>query len=757
MGEVNRSISKLDLDLDVDEDQDLDIGQEVLQFKWHEMVSINDNQSFSSESERQQRRRHMEWALRRLMPWNDARFSRLNVRARRPFECRNAEDWVRMLSGNLGATARVCIGTATFWCNPVLLQLHSNYFLRELRVVSRFREGADLCAVGFRAAYDWMRLKEPLHAESPPEKVVELLHTALQLEMSSLEAMCNRYLCSSRFRERDAFDVYWRARSFVMLQPQRQLMLQRIGFHFLAMVGTYKYLEMPLEDVIAVLHQDSLGVNSEVEVLYSAFRWMSSRPRERAPKIRRLMECVRFTRLPLVTLRQMWRGVRRGRCPWNFEEGRARDPRSSDRGDYLMAAFRRDLEIQRRLSDAILVVYLRRFYTERREFMAACRTKGLAVEAPREWLYDEECAYHTRYPKFPYAHNISGNDFMNYTAERARRAREEPRVRSILPVVEKKEEEEQAPNEDQEKDKEREIEKEKEKEEIEVREQEPSTSERQEKEHKEDTEDRVRFTLDRVNLNEIITSSEEEDEPWLPDNFSISNSPRNNNPNQTDSQIPTSSRYLSQNQNQVHWQDPPSGRDAPPPEPRSMYHHWFRRPSYRHSQAPRLPYSPEMRRVAEEMQMELNQQAHRQQLQMAAAREAWMQQEQLEQREQMENNGNGNRNNINNNGNDDEDDEEEEALDEDDDDDEDEGDDDKDEANAGGCTKGFLKGICEYCYADDLQRLSQDKSNLYLEVVEEEDEVEGELVVPLQAFVLESQLVISKLLDEINEEPDSKT
>ncbi|EDV34743.2 uncharacterized protein Dana_GF21477, isoform C [Drosophila ananassae] len=404
------------------------ISVELEGVKWHEVMAMNDLHPFSTEVERQQRRREVERTLSHLMPWNDARFSRINVRAARPFDCRSAGDWCRMLDGNLGATARVCIGTATFWCIPALLQLHSGYFSRHLRPVSRFREGADLCAVGFRAAYDWMRLQEPLDANSPPSKLVELLHTAIQLDMGSLEAMCNRYMCTSRFREQAAFEIYIRARPYPALHPQRQMMLQRIGFHFLAMVGGTHYLELPMEDLVTILLQDNLGVNTEVEVLYSVFRWMSARPAERGLMMRRLLECVRFTRLPMSMLCQMWRGF----------------VATALFGDLnLLATFRGDLMIQRRISDAITVVNLRRIYQDRNEFTAACRSKGLAVEAPREWLYDENCPYHQARPRAPYSHVFGIDEFLDYAGLRAQRAQETPRelinLRATLPTSETEE------------------------------------------------------------------------------------------------------------------------------------------------------------------------------------------------------------------------------------------------------------------------------------------------------------------------------
>ncbi|KAH8323074.1 hypothetical protein KR074_001164 [Drosophila pseudoananassae] len=404
------------------------VSQKLKTLKWPEFVALNDRTRFSSEVERQQSLRKLEMALSQLMPWNDAHFSRINVRTPYPSEFRSDADF-RILEGNLCATVRVCIGSATFWCIPALQQLHSGYFSRHLPPVSRFREGTDLCAVGFRAAYDWMRLKKLLDANSQPGKLVELQHTAIQLDIGSLEVMCNRYLCSSQCREQAAFDIYMQAGKFAeVLHPQHQLMLQRIGFDFLAMVGDSSYLDLPVEDLLIILKQDTLGVNTELEVFYSVIRWMAVRPKERSRMIHRLFDCVRFTRMPLKMLRHMWRCT----TSPDFE------------GDLsFRAVWRHDPDILQRISEAITVVGYRGVYTEN-EFKNACRSSCLAVEAPREWLYDEDCPYHQPRPRKVYPRMISYDEFLNYVTLRAQKARETPRelinLRAVLPLPEIEEE-----------------------------------------------------------------------------------------------------------------------------------------------------------------------------------------------------------------------------------------------------------------------------------------------------------------------------
>jgi len=84
----------------------------------------------------QERRRQVECALNRVMPWNDVHFFRVNLPHSHPFESNNSADYRHIIADNMGATTRVCIGTSTFWCIPSLLKIHCKYFERHIRRVS---------------------------------------------------------------------------------------------------------------------------------------------------------------------------------------------------------------------------------------------------------------------------------------------------------------------------------------------------------------------------------------------------------------------------------------------------------------------------------------------------------------------------------------------------------------------------------------------------------------------------------------------
>ncbi|XP_033171866.1 uncharacterized protein LOC117148543 [Drosophila mauritiana] len=350
-----------------------------------------------------------ELAFNSVVPWNNEISPRTHRRHGEAIQpCTDGMDFSETMFESLGAVTRVCIGTATFWCTSSLLQCHSHYFYRYIRPVNCFREDIDLIAVGFRAAYTWMRRQGRLDPLMQPDKLMTLLHTAVQLEMPALKALCYEQLCTNRFREEFAFQVYLRALKYPQLEELRKLMLQRIGAAFLSVLGSDDFLRMPLEDVMTMLQQDALGVNSELEVLVAITRWLSCQTKCIAMATPLLLGCLRFTLIPMVILEKFWL------C--------AMTPPVPD--EPFMNVVRSNIHIRERISSAITVAQVQQLHTRRREFFAFCRSKGLLVDLPREWIYDEECPYHLPRPCCPYTDVACANVISKYAIEKAQRLKE---------------------------------------------------------------------------------------------------------------------------------------------------------------------------------------------------------------------------------------------------------------------------------------------------------------------------------------------
>ncbi|XP_034654503.1 uncharacterized protein LOC117892393 [Drosophila subobscura] len=369
--------------------------------------------------ERNRRRQQLRETLADAMPWSDAHFLTTNVHSEEPNECNSDADWQQMLQLNLGATVRVTVGPATFWCIGALLRRHSSYFRRQPMLETYSLP--ELTPLGFRAAYDWMRLQQPLDSSSQiakhnePERIVDLLYTAQHLNMFELEMLCHRRLGSNDFQERRALQVYSRAQKYASSAMGNlcQSMLQHVGKYFLTLVGSLEYARMPLEDVCVLLQQDNIGVNTELEVLYAALRWMCIFPQQRISALPRLMECVRFTRMPRGRIMEIWFCLLRPRRRLPHGLHLLSDPIIFRAVAYCPGLFER--------AERAFDVTNQWPQLENRLMPSSL---DLRLENVREWLYDECCPYHIQTPNSHNRMNASSKDFINYAISLAHKDRE---------------------------------------------------------------------------------------------------------------------------------------------------------------------------------------------------------------------------------------------------------------------------------------------------------------------------------------------
>ncbi|XP_041450416.1 uncharacterized protein LOC111075947 [Drosophila obscura] len=375
--------------------------------------------------ERHKRRQQLRETLAEQMPWSDAHFLAINVRSVQAVACSCDEDWQRMLRGNLGATVRVSVGPATFWCIGALLTRHSSFFRRQQSLAEECSL-PQLTPVGFRAAYTWMRLQEPLESSSvhgehgEPEQIVDMLHSAQHLEMCDLEMLCQRYLCSEHFREGRALQVYLRARLYgkAAMGNLCQSMLQRVGKYYLTMVASQEYAELPLEDVCLLLEQDNIGVNTELEIFYGALRWLCIDPEERIAALPRLMECVRFTWMPRTKLLEVWF------CLLTARQGIALERVHMSVDPIIVCAVAYCPGLWERVNKAVSVANLRLQFDNRPLPSALMRAFNLHLDPVREWYYDECCPYHMLDPQPPQQIDVAPKDFLSFAISLAHKEQE---------------------------------------------------------------------------------------------------------------------------------------------------------------------------------------------------------------------------------------------------------------------------------------------------------------------------------------------
>ncbi|KAH8419890.1 hypothetical protein KR009_003500, partial [Drosophila setifemur] len=306
---------------------------------------------------------------------------------------------------NMGACACIQIGdNHKYQCIPNLLRCFSVWFShRDWRTTQFAFDELDLPPAGFEALYEWMRTQKV----PDPKWTVPALQAAKHLKVHLLEAELWKVLSHESVREKAAFRAFQQAASLPELGQLRELMLARLRNFFLPLVGSPEFLELPVEALEQLLKRNSIGVNSEMEVFFTALRWLGHRPRrvpERLQHLRRLMGCVRFEYLPMSFLFSLRESCQRA------------DKRDLFRPDPVLLALNSDPQTLAKLEDAMAFIGTRCQYDDTDQFLSICARHSIKLTLPRHWLYHRQCPYHLTKLVFPHRHSFTASDFGEFLA-----------------------------------------------------------------------------------------------------------------------------------------------------------------------------------------------------------------------------------------------------------------------------------------------------------------------------------------------------
>ncbi|KAH8366669.1 hypothetical protein KR084_011335 [Drosophila pseudotakahashii] len=308
----------------------------------------------------------------------------------------------QMLKGNHGAFTRVKIGEQRFKCISNLLKCYSVWFAnRDWRMISFRFEDREVPARGFAAVYEWMRTEQLPELKS----AVAAMQAARHLGVHLCAKDCWHVLSRDEVREKKAFLVFQEAKRLPALAEVCESMLGRLRNCFLALVGSPEFLELEGRALAIILRQDSIGVNSEMEVFFAVLRWLGHADvQRRMSHMPRLMSCVRFNHLPLTFLFSLRESMNRA------------DKDELYRPDPVLLAFHRDPETMALLENAMSFIGLRCQYDDTDELLGVCNEHGIDVVFPRQWVYHPACPYHLQPLTFPYQHRFTATEFGEYIA-----------------------------------------------------------------------------------------------------------------------------------------------------------------------------------------------------------------------------------------------------------------------------------------------------------------------------------------------------
>ncbi|XP_030379627.1 uncharacterized protein LOC115627881 [Scaptodrosophila lebanonensis] len=132
--------------------------------------------------------------------------------------------------------------------------------------------------------------EQKMLARMVADEVLQIPELLRQL-WSSLEKM-------EFFNEDTAFKVYLEARTHPQAKILRELMLTRISRVFLCIVSSTSFLEFSEHELVHVLKNCYLSVNSEIEIFLSVVLWLEHNWYERKSQVEHVLSGVRFSLMP---------------------------------------------------------------------------------------------------------------------------------------------------------------------------------------------------------------------------------------------------------------------------------------------------------------------------------------------------------------------------------------------------------------------------------------------------------------------------
>ena len=187
---------------------------------------------------------------------------------------------------------KVQIGNSFESCFMLVLQSYSKFFRnrsRHEKIV--ILDGLQITPEVFQKIYIWM-----LDSSKAVERdgLVTMLIGAQYLKVDLLmQQIWHLIQDGEKFQECEAFLLYIEAKQSNCEKIQ-SMMISRVKQFFMTVVCTEEFLNMDLTEIVNWLKLDSIAVNSELDVFYSAVRWLLYDWDDRKNYLMDVMKQVRF-------------------------------------------------------------------------------------------------------------------------------------------------------------------------------------------------------------------------------------------------------------------------------------------------------------------------------------------------------------------------------------------------------------------------------------------------------------------------------
>ncbi|XP_011308672.1 uncharacterized protein [Fopius arisanus] len=314
----------------------------------------------------------------RHQPGNEVPLASLGFTVEQPIDWENInlpektdlyDELERRITNYKNADCIVHLGHDEFHCHLLVLQSYSTFFddknCKEIDLT-----GSGVTSRAFSIIYDWMI---SCSAESchllRRDNILEIFTGAQVLGIKELEEQCWSFIDNEElFSEDTAFLLYLDAKK-IRNSAVMELMIPRIMKFFLMLVSTKDFLELSVDELCLLLRSDYICVNSEMEVLMSAVRWLMYDWETRKEYLLDILKCVRFGLI----------------APWQLVDVK-RNPENPEFMELMSYP-----EIQKMVDDGLAFVIIKYWYSNQtQDYYHWIELLGLTEPANRNWTGEEK-------------------------------------------------------------------------------------------------------------------------------------------------------------------------------------------------------------------------------------------------------------------------------------------------------------------------------------------------------------------------------
>jgi hypothetical protein len=170
----------------------------------------------------------------------------------------------------------VVVSKEKFRCHKVILKLYSQYLVKleangfKLKVMNL--PGEHVTPIAFTEIYNWMLTR---HNVTNRTTFAEVFSAAIYLEIPKLMQQLMWIVDTRKFiTERVALSLYLEAKE-INLKCLQAIMLHKIAKIFLTFVASSEFLMLTYQEVKTFLKSNVLAVNSEIDMVFAAIRWLT--------------------------------------------------------------------------------------------------------------------------------------------------------------------------------------------------------------------------------------------------------------------------------------------------------------------------------------------------------------------------------------------------------------------------------------------------------------------------------------------------